>query len=611
MLLVLHYLPNTPDNRCLLSLEAKMQEIFFAAAYFLLLARADGSIQQTCADYMWASNTYLSNGVYTIYNISNNNSIDVYCTFDYDHQYAFTLFTSGTLVNMDTTLDQAFTVDLPYNMDNILSINDNKINDLYRLSFDWMSHLQLNSDYIFVTCNFVTNFTIDWVLMDIDKMGYNILSGTISGLCINVTSINIRGHECSEGKTVRVWGNHAEYAFHIDSNLTPNECNCLAIANGSTVSEDNFGHYRFVNNEFSCSRNNGSTTNWWYGSFVEYKIESTETPSTETPSTDAPYTTSSDVASTNTPFFSTNAKSDNPDPDRSSAAPFAASEKSDLTSSLETSIESSLYMWTSQVQIGNINKNDNDMIGTDVFYICLGLLILLVILLTIAMIVIGILFKKLSEKNRKIDKFEKMVEKLTNSNNNYNKKISNNSELGSNYQNKAGVFIPGGAPISNDHETGSHFNYNHVNNLVGANNHNSNSKNRKKSQDNNEYGEGYNENEPNETIKDYNYNAKNEPKHDKNCNNDNLNELVTELTKLANDDNNLNSLQNITVASSLSPSATSENNNVGFDFNQNIELESNVSGLVMARENMNLQVQMGVEDAIMDDIVHHVETGGN
>ena len=250
----------------------------------LLLAHASANLGQTfftCRD--WMSNyekNALSDGVYNITSIIDRNEVSttnswrqVYCSFDYTRNYAWTLIESGSRSSMSSTLKYLnFVSDLGYNEDDVETYR----NSLYRLSRDWMYSLYFLSDYLYSTCEFDTSFSKDWLLMRISQFDANPFFDEFTGLCVNAVSANIRGYLCQDS-TVRIW---STAHVHIDSSAAG--CNCTSWTSSAvgTGGEDNFGLYGSTphNTEFSCVTTSTSTTNWWFGSDVtEYKIP-TESP---------------------------------------------------------------------------------------------------------------------------------------------------------------------------------------------------------------------------------------------------------------------------------------------------------------------------------------------
>ena len=223
----------------------------------------------TCAD--WMKNSHfgsLTDGVHQIYSNDTQKSIDVYCRFDYYRNYSFTLIESASLVSMQsaTLLAYApFTANITYNIDNV----DYYRMSIYRMSREWMIHLlEQESNLLFSTCNFNTNFTKDWILINLNEIEsdhnpfyYN------TGDCFNVVSLNIRGHQCLDTSIFM----QQAYDLHLSADSNYSLCSCTAVNTGSVAFEYDFGMYlepNFNTKKFSCSSRYSSTTNWWLGEKV-------------------------------------------------------------------------------------------------------------------------------------------------------------------------------------------------------------------------------------------------------------------------------------------------------------------------------------------------------
>ena len=107
----------------------------------------------------------------------------------------------------------------------------------------------------------------DWLMIDrLDTVRgvffvFNLFDQTFSGGCKEAEYLNVRGCECR--KCTALWYQGKNMILHVDSGRS-SKCN-LTAQTGSTASEDNFGFYYHVNKAFGCTRNNYSTTSWWFG----------------------------------------------------------------------------------------------------------------------------------------------------------------------------------------------------------------------------------------------------------------------------------------------------------------------------------------------------------
>jgi len=92
----------------------------------------------------------------------------------------------------------------------------------------------------------------------------DILSFLGSGVCLKTELVNIRGH-IGIHKTARFWQVLSTYFLHIDNGSSKG---CQFDPSVSSLpSEDNFGFYHTVNPKFTCTMNEDSTTQWWFGGY--------------------------------------------------------------------------------------------------------------------------------------------------------------------------------------------------------------------------------------------------------------------------------------------------------------------------------------------------------
>jgi len=135
---------------------------------------------------------------------------------------------------------------------------------LYRLTADRMKSLRDVSTHWRATCSF-------------DKYGINHYKDYIRGrfaetdifaflgrgICLKTELVNIRGH-MGIRKTARFWQVISTYLLHIDSSHKGCQFDPTV---GSVSSEDNFGFYHTANPKFTCTMNEDSTTQWWFGGY--------------------------------------------------------------------------------------------------------------------------------------------------------------------------------------------------------------------------------------------------------------------------------------------------------------------------------------------------------
>ena len=144
-------------------------------------------------------------------------------------------------------------------------INENSPNwFLYRLTAGRMKSLRDVSTHWRATCSFEKygiNHYRDYVrgrFADADIFAF-----IGSGVCLKTELVNIRGHTGIQ-KTARFWQVLSTFLLHIDSSLKGCQFDPTA---GSVSSEDNFGYYGSVNPKFTCTMNEDSTTQWWFGGY--------------------------------------------------------------------------------------------------------------------------------------------------------------------------------------------------------------------------------------------------------------------------------------------------------------------------------------------------------
>ena len=84
-----------------------------------------------------------------------------------------------------------------------------------------------------------------------------------TGVCLKTELVNIRGH-MGIRKTAKFWQILNSDLLHIDSS----QKGCQFDASvGSVYNEDNFGLYIAANPKFTCTMNDDSTTQWWFGGY--------------------------------------------------------------------------------------------------------------------------------------------------------------------------------------------------------------------------------------------------------------------------------------------------------------------------------------------------------
>ena len=226
-------------------------------------AKVGSQTYGTCAEVMQSHDRYnLSDGVYAIANTDNGTSLDLYCSFDYENDYAWTLFESGSKYKLLRDLRaKGFSTDYPQNIDDV----DTSRFTMYRLSYDWMNYLQSNSEFLLATCQFNTSLVKDYTLFDVSQFDIFSLDNTDyfnSSCSSGHISTNIKGVACN-GSTISIFGAplvHPHLYFRSEAG-----CNCTVFGDSAY---EFFGSYWFFDTSFTCSTSESSTTQWWYGSDV-------------------------------------------------------------------------------------------------------------------------------------------------------------------------------------------------------------------------------------------------------------------------------------------------------------------------------------------------------
>ena len=198
-------------------------------------------------------------GTYNVYD-SQNNPFQVYCDFDSEVDFVWTLVQSFSLRNVNQFDRKRFVDDYP--------VNEETINwESYRLSLSRMQSIVGVSTHFRVTCNFADDGLVYTDYARAQLEGHD-LFGTWSGECRVYELVNIRGTECRDC-TAATW-QRAGYMWHINSYLSASMGCEFNGTVGSVSSEQNFGRYRNKNPAHRCTFNVDSTTQYWIGSKLSY-----------------------------------------------------------------------------------------------------------------------------------------------------------------------------------------------------------------------------------------------------------------------------------------------------------------------------------------------------
>eukprot|EP01084_Bolivina_argentea_P082728 149796_1 len=211
-------------------------------------------------------------GTFSDYTINDGSGILFRCAFvQYSSHKVFigTLFEifsleNGQRIGGDATFQCSFFEPCEANSNNLAL-------GLAQQNYRWPKHRisskieTFNDPYLLVTCNQNIVLDLDFLLMPFNTDIINI--GSVGGGCYNVTFANIRGHSCVN-KPANFWWDWG-MPFHLDShkNWCGND-SCNGWNSGAINAEDNFGLYESINNQFSCSQDSASTTDYWIGTII-------------------------------------------------------------------------------------------------------------------------------------------------------------------------------------------------------------------------------------------------------------------------------------------------------------------------------------------------------
>ena len=139
----------------------------------------------------------------------------------------------------------------------------------YRQTLARIQTLRSQSTYWRATCSF------DQMQQKIDYRDYlrgkfsdfDIMTYVGHGVCKPVDYVNVRGHSAGSGTTTRFWQVPNLFILHMDSS-DPGSCS-FNPSTGAVPSEDNFGYYSSTNKNFRCTMTNDSTTQWWFGGYLD------------------------------------------------------------------------------------------------------------------------------------------------------------------------------------------------------------------------------------------------------------------------------------------------------------------------------------------------------
>ncbi|XP_020632736.1 uncharacterized protein LOC110069547 [Orbicella faveolata] len=220
-----------------------------------------GFIPRSCLDYL--RDGIFGSDFYWLFD-SHNKRYVTYCDFSSEPGSAWTLVMSWNRASKDLPhfRSKTFLQDAP--------INHKTPNwNSYRQTLARMKILRSQSKYWRATCSF------DQMQQKIDYRDYlrgkfsdfDIMTYVGEGKCFPVDYANIRGHVAGSGTTARFWQVLNTYTLHTDS-FHIGDC-AFKPNTGAVSSEDNFGFYGVINKNFRCTMANDSTTQWWFGGYLD------------------------------------------------------------------------------------------------------------------------------------------------------------------------------------------------------------------------------------------------------------------------------------------------------------------------------------------------------
>lgn len=209
---------------------------------------------RTCKDVAKAG--AFTSGKYLIFS-SVNQTFPVFCDTELESGIVWTLIQSFSLANNALFRKKPFGTDFPVNYENS-DVNWSS----YRLSLTQMWSIANQSTHFRATCNFPTGGLqyIDYARAKLE--GFDIF-GSWDYTCRMYEYINIRGNKCSN--CTAATRQLEEQAWRINS-YGRQLYNCQFDGTpGAVINENNFGWFRFVNANHSCSSSLNSTTQHWFG----------------------------------------------------------------------------------------------------------------------------------------------------------------------------------------------------------------------------------------------------------------------------------------------------------------------------------------------------------
>lgn len=221
-------------------------------------SKVEGFIPRSCLDYLQRG--ILENDFYQLYDDDDQIYV-AFCDLSKEPGSAWTLvmsWESAKYRELPYFKTTAFSDDAP--------INENTPNwYIYRQTLARMNSIRKHSTHWRATCEWQFTSRFDYQDYLRGKFSdFDIMSFVGSG-CQPIEYVNILGNIAGSGTTVKFFQNSGSYGLHIDSFSTG--CEFLPLADPKV---DYFGYYGDgLSTEFRCCRYDSSTTQWWFGGYLE------------------------------------------------------------------------------------------------------------------------------------------------------------------------------------------------------------------------------------------------------------------------------------------------------------------------------------------------------
>ena len=189
-----------------------------------------------------------------------NTYYSVFCDFDSEERFSWTVIESFTKANKGVFTDKPFYKNFAVNQDVFRW-------DRYHLPLSQMKQIAANSTHFRATCRYDTdgpNYT-DYLRAKLTET--DILGLSFDG-CRYYEYINVRGYSCHNCTAQFV--QRDSWHAHFDSYWGSSVLGCqFSSAHEGSVDlpggEDDFGFYETINPVHRCVTTESSTTQWWLG----------------------------------------------------------------------------------------------------------------------------------------------------------------------------------------------------------------------------------------------------------------------------------------------------------------------------------------------------------